>query len=337
MSVSAPNKSNFEICTNILKHCNTMFIEGVSKGQIKLPHDWDIPSSALGLYLYTCIEDLLYFTGNDETLLKQLGFHCDLENQLFIPWFRSPGIQICPIDIETQTFSKPKGGLVRDLPIFYKKVHRTVSNEGQLTKDKVESKDTIPIFVTSDPIDAMLLIAMGFLAIGLGTSSVLKGQLKYLSQLQRPLIFLGINCKKTEQCAELFVFALERYCKTYVLFTPCTVREYILNVELDPEVAKSGVEFIAQRIMNKHNGKSDYERNIDIIEASQKLPTTSQIEFKRFVKLEGATEYAHFSQSLRFMADLMDAKVGIVQAREITNAKFGTTIFIQSNNHIKLN
>ncbi|MGK2231375.1 MAG: hypothetical protein ACI92O_000533 [Colwellia sp.] len=336
MATPPKKNTNFEICTNILKHCNTLFIEAVNSGHIKLPKDWNVPVANIGLYLYTCVEDLLYFTGDDETLLKQLGFHCELENRLFMPWFRSPGIQICPIDLENQIFEKPKCGLVRDVPIFFKKIHRSVSNETQLTKEKVESKDIIPIFVTSDPIDTMLLIANGFLAIGLGTSSVLKGQLKYLSQLQRPLIYLGSNNKKNEQCAELFVLALERYCKTYVFFTPGTVRSFILNQDIDPELATSGVEFISNRIMNKNNGKSDYERNIDIIETSMKLPKTSQLEFTRFVKLNGATDYAYFSQSLRFMADLMDAKVGIDQAREITNSRFGTTIFIQSNNQIKL-
>lgn len=337
MSKSTQKKSNFEICADILRHCNSFFLAAVNNGTIVLPDDWKVPVTSLGLYLYSSVEDLLYFTDEDETLLRHLGFHCDFENQLFMPWFKSPGIQVCPVNMKTLELEKPKGGLVRNLPIFYKKVHKSVTNEGKLTKENVESKDTIPIFVTADPIDAMLLIASGFLAIGLGASSVLKGQLKYLAQLQKPLIFLGSNCKKTEQSAELFVFALERYIKTFIIFTPNSVREFILNGDIDPELANSGVEFIANRIMKKNNGKSDYERNIDIIEASNKLPTPSQLEFMRLVKLEGAKEYAHFSQSLRFMADLMDAKVSLDQARDITQARFGTTVFIQSKCKIKLN
>lgn len=337
MSEITSQKSHFDICTSILKHCNSLFIKGVNNGQIELPQEWTLPVASLGLYLYTSVEDLLYFTDGDETLLKKLGFQCNFSNQVFLPWFKSPGIQICPINLTTQSFEKPKNGLVRDVPVFFKKVHRSVLNETKLTQANVESKDNIPVFITSNPIDAMLLTASGLLAVGLGSDSVLKGQIKYLSQLQRPLILLVNNCKKTEQCAELFVFALERYSKTSIIFTPGTVRDYVLNVDITPEEAISGIEFISKRLMKKNNGKSNYERNIDIIEACNKLPITSQIDFMRFVKLEGAREYAHFSQSLRLMADLLDAKVGLEQAREITNARYGTTIFIQAKNQIKLN
>ncbi len=218
-----PNKNNFALCTAILKHCNLLFLKGVEKGTIQLPEQWKLPASSLGLYLYSSVEDLLYFTDGDAVLLKQLGFLCDVQDQVFLPWFKNPGIQICPVDLETQTCNKPNDGWVRDVPIFFKKIHKTVINEGKLTKEKVESKDTMPVFVTSDPLDAMLLIASGFLAVGLGTNSVLKGQLKHLSQLQRPLIFLGEDNKKTEQAAELFVYALERYSRTFVMFTPKTI------------------------------------------------------------------------------------------------------------------
>jgi hypothetical protein len=325
MTSNPPSNANFAICKAILNHCNTLFIKSVNDKSIVLPEGWDFPIKSLSLYLYTSIEDLLYYTDGDVGLLKALGFHCPLENQLFMPWFKSPGIQICPVNLETLEMSKPEGGLVRDVPFLFKMVNKS------------SLKDKLPIFITSDPVDAMLLNASGFLAIGLGSPNVLKGQIRHLAQLQRPLIYLGPTSKKTEQSAELFVYSLEKFCNTFVMFTTDSVREFIVNLEVEPDMALSGVEFIAQRLMHKDNGKTGYERNIEVIEASQKLPTTSQSQFLRYVKLDGGQEYAHFSQSLRFMADLIDAKVGLDQARDITYNKYGTTVFIQSKNQIKLN
>lgn len=314
---------NFTICQKLLKHCKNLFLTAVADGEIQLPQNWSVPHENLGLYMYSNIEDLLYFVDGDRLLLNQLGFVEDYQNQVFVPWFKSVGLQLCPVDTERWVIEKPSKGLNREFPLFYKMV--------AANKEK-----SSPVLVTNDGLNSMLLNAQGNLAIGLGANGVLKGQIKHLAKLPNPLIYICDNSKISEHAAEQLVYALGKFSNIQIMFLPNDIREFILNQEIDLSTANDGLEFVAKRIMTKDNGKNEYERNIDIISAANKFNETFKTRFYRFAKLSGCKKLAHFSHSLRLMADLIDAGISTDEARRITSDRFGTTIFIKDNNATKL-
>jgi hypothetical protein len=305
-----------------LQYCQELYLKHLKQGRITLPALWKTPHEKMEFFFFSSVEDLLSLPDNDEKLLKYLGFYDLPEKTLFIPWFKDKGLQLCPIDPMHWTMLKPEKGFVRDVPYLFKKVLKT------------ECKD-LPVIVTQDPIDALLLTSQGELAIALASPSLLKRQLTYLAKLENPLIFLTDNSKQSEGNAEMFVYALEKFATTSILMSDQSVRDFIINDGMAQRKDVSGIEFIAQRIMEKNNGKSTYARNIEIIEASQKLPENKQYSFKHFVEKEGGRFYDHFAQAFRFFADLIDAKQTVEDAKAMVYKRFGLDIYIREASNIK--
>lgn len=316
----------YRVTQSLLTYCQKKFRYALNAQRVTLPSQWHkFDLDALSLYQYPEDEnDLLFYTDRDRKKLKELGWlKPSLKGRVFIPWFKSTGVQLCPIDLTKWEIEKPPSGLNRDIPIFLKKV-------------KSCAKPHEPIVITSDPLNAMLLNAQNIHAISLDSYSPLKNQVKWLSQLQGPLIYLEQETPKTEQGAEITVKTLAKFLDVHIKFIDMPVREYVLNIDENLHDHICGVELLARRIMHKHNGKSDYERNIDIVEACQAVGETKAGRFLQYAKLEGSINYAHYSHSLRLFADLIDAKVCVDASRDIVRERTGITVFLQDANYSRL-
>jgi hypothetical protein len=327
MSISkSPKSDKYTATQKLLTYCLAQFKSSVSNNELTLPKTWgQFSAEELNFYKFpNDINALLPFVNNSKTLLQDYGwFEPNMQGKVFTPWFKSSGIQFCVIDVKSWTFTKPLKGLNRDIPYLFKKINY-INNKA------------LPIVITSDPINASMLNAHDIQCIALDSYHPLKNQLKYLGQFTNPLVYLEEKSKKGEQTAEITTLALSKFTNLSILLIDEPVRDFAIRGNVDLAMAQNSISFLANRIMNKNNGKSAYERNIEIVEASIQIGESNVREFYRFAKLEGAVGYAHYAHSLRLMADLIDAKVSIENARDTVFARYGITIMLHEKNKAKV-
>ena len=245
--------------------------------------------------------------------------------QYFTAWLHQTKVQLCKVDILTLKTEKPSRGLNTDTPFLYSLQAR--------------DKDDLPyVVVTTDVMNAIAFNGLGINAVATGSASPTKHQIGHLAKLNCPLIMVTNADKKSEQACELFVRHLARYTETRICLVNDWDKVFRSNQSKDDLEAASidGIEFLVRRIQSKHNGKDEYSRSLDIIEAANAVGNKNHNKLISLAKSAGLSEFAHFSESLHLMADLINAELSVESAREIVQKRYGVSIFVRQVQHAKL-
>lgn len=320
------NNQNKIINKTLIKHCSTLFNEALNKG-LNIPDIYYSKNiNPLPIYLYPndpfCLTKIA--NTNIETLTQLGWIDTHLINQPFIIWYGKNTIQLCKIDLNTFKYERPNKGLNTHIPYLYNLCNY--------------HKEHNPyVIITQEPLVASFLHQQGIPSVATGSLSPTKSQISYLAQLNNNLIILCPNNATNQHAAELTIKQLSKFCHINLYFYNDLYELLKLNIHNELiENITNGLEFLIERILKKHNGKDLYSRNIEIMETCKNIGERNKYQFLKLAQLHGATNYAHFAESLHLLGDLIQANVNLESAKQIVIARYGVSIFLRDINHAKL-
>lgn len=320
--------SNYKaINSKLMQYCSELLSKALNEG-IEFPDIYyKTPSKSLPMYLYPDNPYILVDIVNvDIKILKDMGWYdVELANKPFIIWYAHKSIQLCEIDVHGMNYIKPKRGINKDIPYLYSLC--------ALNKDKSPY-----VAVVENPIHASFLQGFGVSSIACDSRAPTKSQIGYLARLGVKLIYIAKTESKYEQASEIFIKKLAKFTDIGICliddWEAGLLSENLVDTILDNST--EGVDFLAKRVLQKHNGKDDYARSIEVIETAHCLGQRNHAHFLRLAKGYGSNNYAHFAESLHLMGDLIQANVPVESARQITMDRFGVTIFLRDIHQTKL-
>ncbi|GAA5143264.1 hypothetical protein [Thalassotalea piscium] len=316
-----------KINRTLMAFCSTLYQSALGKGYMMPDIYFAIPANSTLLYLYPDSPEILANkAGITIEQLKELGWlEPSLAGKAFIIWYASKYIQLCEVDAIADKYIKPAKGLNKDIPYLY-----------TLCASK---KEFAPyVVVTSDPLHATILTAKGVSAVACGSQIPTKSQIGYLARLSNKLIYLTKAGASGDNASELIVKKMAKYTDINV----CFIKDWNAALQSEKLIdsilfnSVDGIEFIVKRMLEKHNGKSDYERSLEIIQAAKEVGDKNHNRLLKLAKKSGSYTYAHFAESLHLMADLIQANIPVDTARQIALNRYGVAIYLRDKFQVKL-
>lgn len=303
----------------IYTYCHNLFISAlgdrhikVSESIAKMKHRYPMLYKYPGSY-----EELTRITGTELATLKKLGWISPIFNQNFIIWYKLDGtVQLIPVDLTKHTMLK-QTSLSNDIPFAYKYVNSHQSVGGKLC-------------IVESPVDAIVLLDAGVLAIATGGTFVHESHLKYMSKLQGlEWVFVSKSdaisaantfCRQAGQLGkESYVLTIDSW---EALFRQTDIRLYIDKNQLRTEVV------LVNRIIEKRRKITGLDVEDELISTAQSLSTNLRSRFVEYAKSKGFVLHpaVNYSHALQFAADLIKADISVKEAISTTYRRFGVKI-----------
>lgn len=326
MQLSADLKKKSQ---QLMGFCHGRFVEAISTKELpdKLLYGSPVQNTLIYKYPET-LEPLIQIAGLTVDELTKLGWYQpDLCGQYFVIWFSGGRMQLCPINLEQMNYGRPAGGLNSEYPYLYSFIRRQA--------DSIDYACLV-----ESPIYATLLTAKGVPTLALGSGAVRKKQIKALGNLGIPLYFIDTIGASSERNAEITALSLLRLCELHILFIeqwPTFIHKTLESIEEAlAQRCLGGTEFLVERVLHKNNGKGDYERAVEVMQCAAQIGPLNARMLLNYAKDQSNIKLLAFSESLRFMADLIESEIHLQDARTLVQKRFGVSIYLKSHNGIEL-
>jgi hypothetical protein len=312
----------------ILSYCSNYLKSSITEGYELPDVFFNVDVSKLPIYRYPDdVTELMVCSDATQVDLESLGWFCPyLTGKLFIPWFEHNNVQLCELNPFDATIEKPNSGLNSAVPYMLPRL--------MFQRDYIDC-----LVVLENPYYAALLNSKDVPAVACNSMMPTKAQLSSLAKFNKPVIFLVGNTSSGQHSAELFVKNFSKFNSVYIVF----VDDLLTLVDLEDPMAfinqnsLDGVDYLSTRILLKKNGKDEYFRTLEILEVANSLGQKNRSRFIQKSKEQGILPFAHFSESLHLMGDLIQANLTLDEAREIVMQRYGVSIFLKDQHKIKLN
>jgi hypothetical protein len=305
----------------LLKYTQQCFKQAMGTANPSDAH-WSTTSLLdVSLYLYPdTIEQLLSACEVSIACLKDTGWYRpDLLGCAFLVWYHYGKVQLCKVDLQQQTYTKPPAGLNTDTPFNY----------GLCAYQKPLSH----VVCVASPLDALILNSQHITSLATYSVGVQKQQIKRLAQLECPLYLLALNSGTNHSAMEHAVEALLHVCEVSVSMHESLGFIHKHNaLDVITRHAKTGEAYLVERIMGKRNGASDHHRNVRINQLAQQYPKHIKSTILDLAKSHGAAIYPPISESLQFLSALLDAQMELNEAKSLVQKRYGMEISITHTN-----
>ena len=261
-----------------------------------------------------------------ETELKDFGWYdVDLANKVFLVWFSKGRAQLCEVDMTKLEYKGPKRGLNSEHPYFFSYLRK-------------QQQQLDYLVITRSPIVASMFAAKSIPAIAVGSGSPRIAQIRHIAALDKPVLFFDLDGASGHTNAEKTVLALSRFTdvnvclpKTWMdVFSENDLEQYFLKHE------REGIDFLGHRLVEKLNGKSDYERAIDIMKAANMVGKRNAGRLTKIVESQNPIHLHAYADALRLLSELLDTQMPIEKARRIVIDRYGISVFVRSVNGAEL-
>ena len=274
-----------------------------------------LTSMRLGYYPSDCAQLATALNVSNQALKEAGWYRPDLCNEVFFIWDSYGSSQLCQVNVTEQSFSKPKEGLNTSMPFGW-----ALANYKQ---------PLLHIYVTSSPLDAMVLQARGLETIATYSQGIQKQQIKKLADLNCPVTFIGNTESHTIAAHESAVQSVYPITQCQVCLTDMA---FLHTESVDSHIkqhSEDGLKFLIDRILNKKNGESEHQRNISIQSLAYQFPQGTRELIFALAKEQGAKIYPPISDALHLLATLIDADMSLAQAQRLVTKRFGLVITIE--------